>query len=149
MANNQPTADAYLWWGCYSGSVRALWSPTKPKPLQLAILPWWMDGTQSSFAESERRASVQQQRLLEGQVSDARPLPQLIAGHRGLPCYTCANCLLWKRQLLSEQSYVWLQVNPWCWDCWSPYESLSWWTKPIGVSLFFSCNKMAWLWREG
>ena len=40
-----------------------------------------MDGTQSSFAESERRASVQQQRLLEEQVLDTRPLPQLIAGH--------------------------------------------------------------------
>ena len=53
-----------------------------------------MDGGQSSLAEREERAGVQQQQLLEEQVSDARTLPQLNASHRALPCDTCPNCLL-------------------------------------------------------
>lgn len=89
-----------------SGFVRALWSPTKSKPLQLAVVPWWMDGGQSLFAEREERDAAQQQQLLEDQVSDARTLSQVLAG-QALPCDTCSNCLLWKRQLVCEQIIVW------------------------------------------
>ena len=109
-----------LWWGCHSGFVRALWSRSKSKSLQLAVLPWCLAGGQSSFAERESEGELQynNDEFWKSKVSDARPFSKVTAGYWALPCNTCPNCFLWKRQLLSEQSNERLSVNTWCCYCW-------------------------------
>lgn len=87
----------------------------------------------------------------KSKVSDARPFAQLTAGYQALPCNTCPNCLLWKRQLLSEQNNVRLSVNTWCCYRWcSDANLLKWWITSR-FKLLFGSWQMGWLidWLAG
>lgn len=71
--------------------------------------------------------------------------------NQALPCNTCPNCLLWKRQLLSEQNNVRLSVNTWCCYRWcSDANLLKWWITSR-FKLLFGSWQMGWLidWLAG